>query len=234
MDLDKIKAIFFDFGGTIDADGLDWSTRVFNLFSDIEFPYTREDVKGASYKAIDFLINDKASAKLTYKETLDVFIYWVLKNLDLTIENYKKTIVEPFYENAVVNINKNKKVFELLSKKYSLGMISNNFGNCEGWGSELGFKEYFKVIIDSNAVSIEKPDKRIFLLGCEKLRLKTEECIYVGDKYEIDIVSTKAIGMTPIWINNSDEKDKPGIKRIHKLEELLDIFNIKEERKLLL
>jgi len=236
MNISKIKIIFFDFGGTIDSNGVDWGIKLYNLFKESKITIKKEDVISAYEKTMNMLYADNKSASLSYKETVDVYIYWTLKNLGLTIENYKKSIFEPFYYSALETINYNKKILKKLAEKYTLGIISNNFGNCKNWCVELGIKDYFKVIIDSTKAGVKKPDKKIFSLAVQEIRCLPENAVYVGDKYEIDIISAKASGLNPIWIKNDEEKIKnpAEVIAITKLKELLNIFQIKDEIKLLL
>jgi len=236
MNLDKIKAIFFDFGGTIDSDGVDWIDRLYDFFISNKLPLVKEDFLNATEQAMKMISSDKASGSLSYRQTVDVFVYWTIKNLSIVIEDYKKSVVYPFYHSSFEKINKNKKIFEKMGRKYALGIVSNNFGNCEGWCKEFGIKEYFKIIIDSSIVGFDKPNKEIFLHACEKLKVRPEESVYIGDKFDIDMITPKNLLMTPIWINDiePDNFDSKGVIRIRKLEELKKIFSIEDEIRLLI
>ena len=235
MDIKNIKAVLFDFGGTIDYDGIDWKNRINNFFLENKIPVEKSKVFEASGHAMKMLDKDKSSKNLSYKQTVDVYIYWIIKNLSIIIEDYKKNVVDPFYSSSLEIINKNKKLLEKMSQKYLLGIVSNNFGNCEGWCREFGIEKYFKIIVDSAAAGMQKPDKEIFISACNKLKVKPQEAAFIGDKFEIDIISPKELGMLPIWINNSepDDSHKDAV-RIRKLEELTKIFDIKDEIKLLI
>ena len=236
MDSKNIKAVIFDFGGTIDADGIDWKNRLFDFFVENKIPIDREEAFKAFYKAMSMLDKDSSSRTLSYRQTVDIFIYWSIKNLSIVIENYKKAVVEPFWNSSVNTINKNRKIFERLAQKYTLGILSNNFGNCQGWCKEFKIDDFFKIIIDSADVGMEKPDKEIFKLACDKLEITPEEAAYVGDKFEVDMISARELGMLPIWINSfeAERSDLNGIIRIKKLEEIKKIFDIRDEIKLLM
>jgi len=236
MDYDRARAIFFDFGGTLDADGKNWGVRFHDIFKDQGIKLSINDVFDAGKKTFKLLYSDDNSKKLSYRETIDVFIYWTLKYLDLFVEDYKKSIVDVFFNNTINTINKNKIILKALKKKYRLAIISNNFGNCISWCKELGIDDFFDLIIDSTETGLEKPDKKIFLKAVNYFNLNPDQTVYVGDKYEIDIVVPYEIGMMPIWINAEDDK-KSKIKdiiRISNLEELKEIFNIREDIKLLI
>jgi HAD superfamily hydrolase (TIGR01509 family) len=90
---------------------------------------------------------------------------------------------------------------QLREHGYRLGVISNSDGRIETLLESVGLAVYFDFIIDSHVVGIEKPDPRIFHLGCERAGAKPEEVIYVGDIYEIDIVGARGAGLRAILID---------------------------------
>lgn len=236
MNKNKIKTIFFDFGGTLDSDGIEWGLRLLKKLNDAGLAFNKDNFMGAAKKSMDQLFDNKESAFLNYKQAIDIYIYWVIKNLELIIEDYKKVLVDPFYLESVRYIERNRKLLERLSGKFTLGIISNNFGNCKGWCNEFSIDNYFKVIIDSNIIGFRKPDKRIFEIACKKIGSSFEECVYVGDKYMIDIEPVIKLGIQPIWINSNNSKQKIVSKviKIKTLPDLKNIFEIKDELKLLI
>jgi len=50
------------------------------------------------------------------------------------------------------------------------------------------------VIVISEEVGIEKPDKRIFQLALEALKIKAEKAVMVGNRIDTDIIA---------WVINS-------------------------------
>ncbi len=61
--------------------------------------------------------------------------------------------------------------------------------------------ELFGTVIISASFGIRKPGKEIFLAACEALESTPNECLFVGDSWEADIVGAKAVGMDTAWIN---------------------------------
>lgn len=61
--------------------------------------------------------------------------------------------------------------------------------------SLIGLRYVFDEIIVSGDVMIEKPDRDIFLMMCEKLGVQPSECVYVGDNPFNDIGGAKGAGM---------------------------------------
>lgn len=63
-----------------------------------------------------------------------------------------------------------------------------------------GLRYIFDEIIVSGDVGVEKPDREIFLMMCEKLGIKPCECVYVGDNPFNDIGGAKNAGMHTLHI----------------------------------
>ncbi len=88
-----------------------------------------------------------------------------------------------------------KKVLEVLSKKYNIGIIANqDFGSSERL-EKFGILKYIKLVVASAEEGIAKPDKRIFNIALERSKCKAEKSYMIGDRIDNDIVPAKEIGM---------------------------------------
>jgi putative hydrolase of the HAD superfamily len=117
---------------------------------------------------------------------------------------------------------------ELRGRGYRLGVISNSDGRVEALLESVGLAGYFDFIIDSHVVGLEKPDPRIFQLGCERAGATPEQAIYVGDIYEIDVLGARAAGLHAYLIDPLDRwtnLDCDRIKGIHELPARLAAAN---------
>ncbi|WP_282608419.1 HAD family hydrolase [Pelagibius sp. Alg239-R121] len=54
----------------------------------------------------------------------------------------------------------------------------------------------------SEAVGLRKPDPKIFHLAAERLSVRVEDCVFIGDSPTADIVGAKQVGMKTIWFPN--------------------------------
>jgi REG-2-like HAD superfamily hydrolase len=102
-----------------------------------------------------------------------------------------------------------------------LGVIANGEHYVKEALVKLSLAEYLDVITISEDVGVEKPDPRIFQLTIEKFSLKPEQCVYVGDVPEIDLVGARNAGITPVWIDRNRLARKIG--EINKVEVLTDV-----------
>lgn len=120
-----------------------------------------------------------------------------------------------------------EKTLEYLSKKYRIGLITN--GPSDGQRNKLmksGLSRFFDTdkIIVSGDYGVHKPDPRLFLKACEKLNVKPEESVYVGDIFARDVLGAYRAGMKPVWIWNGNRKCGADVTIIHRIEELCDIL----------
>jgi putative hydrolase of the HAD superfamily len=67
----------------------------------------------------------------------------------------------------------------------------------EVWRSLLPVDELFDVVVDSSQVGMRKPDPAIFLLTCERLGLRPDQCLFVDD-LRCNVTAAADLGMTTI------------------------------------
>ena len=127
-----------------------------------------------------------------------------------------------------------REVIKILhARGYKLGIISNLIGETEiqDWLKDDRLEDYFDALVLSPVCGIRKPDPRAYLMGCEQLGFKPEECASVADNLNRDIVGAKAagLGMT-IGVRypgkkpqEVTEENKPDLFIDH-FAKLLDIF----------
>jgi HAD superfamily hydrolase (TIGR01549 family) len=206
----KTKAILFDFGGTLDLDGIHW----YDLWT-AAYKYCKLEVKESDFRNAYFyaeeMLNSMPQVKKTYQDLIYMkaeyqlnYIYKDKYKLD-SIYEYKTNLLSIFCYTAVKsNIDKSIKILELLSSQYELGVISNFYGNLDIVLEELNLKKYFKVIIDSKIVTIRKPAPEIYELASNRIGIKVENCTIVGDSYKQDIMPAKSAGYSTILLNKKE------------------------------
>jgi len=133
------------------------------------------------------------------------------------------------YPGVSASVKDARPVVEKLAEQFPLGVISNAFPDIQYKKLEsLGIRNLFQSILLSEEVGIRKPDRAIFNKAARCLGMQTEECLFVGDSYDTDIVGAKRSGMKACWFNRNgkeivDEDVVPDFE-ITELSELLDIL----------
>ncbi|MCL2883128.1 MAG: HAD-IA family hydrolase [Coriobacteriia bacterium] len=114
---------------------------------------------------------------------------------------------------------------ELKGSGLVLGTISNWDTTLRGILQGIGLGSYFKVIVASADVRLNKPNEAIFALACERLGVRAERAIHVGDHLTADASGALGAGLHAVLIDRRDRhvgyQDAPRINDLRKLPGLI-------------
>ena len=110
---------------------------------------------------------------------------------------------------------------ELKKRGDKIGIISNDSTFIENIIQEKGIRDHVDIIVLSHEQGTMKPDKKIFQICLDKLKIKPGETIMIGDKIETDIITPKGLGMQPILFDPENRHPEYTGKKIRSLKELL-------------
>ena len=215
-----IRALIFDFGGTLDGNGTHWLERTYHFIRERHPEITREAFDKADKEAITEFAFGEAShewfhqdgsmlpvgavaseyaASCNLRETADAIAVGIYERLGLS-EQMKDAYVDWFCAGAAEHLENNRRWLETLHGTYQLAVISNNFGNTRGWCDDYGLTPLLEAIIDSTVLGVAKPDARIFEAALSELGVAPAHAIYVGDSYSADMVGGKNAGLWTAWL----------------------------------
>ncbi len=203
-----IRALLFDFGGTLDGNGIHWRDRTYNFLQKMYPEVDRETFDRVDRAAVDGLIGSGKGPKLTLRETMDIIATGIYEGLGLD-SDVKEQYVDFFCEGAQVSLERNRRWLIPLRDRYQLGVISNNFGNTQGWCDEYDLSPLLDIVIDSTVVGVSKPEPGIFHAALTGLGVSPEESVYAGDTYSDDVVGAKGVGMWTAWLVGEENKEYP-------------------------
>lgn len=204
----KICALLFDFGGTLDGNGVHWRDRTYRFLQQAYPEIDRDTFDRVDRAAVDRLIDSGCAPQLTLRETMDVIATGIYETLGLD-PDVKDRYVDFFCEGAREYLDRNRRWLASLRDRYRLGVISNNFGNTQGWCDEYNLLPLLDIVIDSTVVGVSKPEADIFHAALSGLRVLPEEAIYAGDTYSDDVVGAKGVGMWAAWLVGEEDKECP-------------------------
>jgi len=117
-------------------------------------------------------------------------------------------------------------VLNKLKEKYQLALITS--GDVAAQSSKLRhnhLEDYFCEILISENVGADKPDPAIYRLLLDKLQIKPEEAVFVGDTFSKDILGAARAGIRAIFIWPDDGRPSGRFaERIYQIEDLLNIL----------
>ncbi|MBI4639124.1 MAG: HAD family hydrolase [Candidatus Tectomicrobia bacterium] len=225
----KIRAVLFDYGGTLDSDGGHWLDRFQALYRQAGLAIEGEKIKEAFYKADGLLPTYPGIRELSLQELIDLHVELQFQFFGVDDRKSKRSIAIHFASESAQTLKRNVKILARLKEKFKLGLISNFYGNVEIICREFDLAPLLDLILDSSVVGVSKPDPKIFKIALERLALPPEEAVYVGDSFERDMVAAKGVGLYTIWLTGPDERVCPDEKMVdRKIKTLLELPRVLE------
>jgi len=208
---ENLRACLFDFGGTLDADGVTWQDRFYALYEKHGLRVDREVFRRAFYAADDSLTETQTIAGVGLKETLEIQGKRLWKALGLSADKDRmRAIAADFLDGMQWYVERNRPLLVALKGRYDLGIVSNFYGNLDRVFEDLGIRDLFPCIIDSSCEGVLKPDPRIFQAALDGMGIRPDEAVFVGDNPGRDMEGAKGVGMPHIWLAGKDpERAKP-------------------------
>jgi len=97
-------------------------------------------------------------------------------------------------------------VLQVLASRFNLAVVTNNTVSVAARTlSVLGVDGIIKNIVGLDTVKVSKPDKSHFLKAAELCGAPAEQCISIGDRYDIDIALPLEMGMGGILVDNVED-----------------------------
>ena len=192
-----IRAIFFDAGGTLIYPRVEELGQELTRFG---FPATIEDFRVAERmgkrKLEEFLWPRIESRDFPPQADSMYWLEYVralLERLRVPLElhgDVTHTIVERFRDIRFwshVFPDTEPLLQTLRAENYYLGVISNSIGTIEEQLGRVGLARYFRTVLDSAVVGVEKPNPRVFEMALDRAQVSAREAVFVGDLYATDI-----------------------------------------------
>jgi putative hydrolase of the HAD superfamily len=152
-----------------------------NLFE----AYRHGKIKKAALRSLRFALTLK-DVKIDNPE--------LVRNIgDLYINlSTEKTILFPF---AI-------EILDYLFPNYSLYILTNGFKETQfNKLKNSGLSSYFSKVFTSEAVGFSKPHPNIFQLAINSVNARKNECLMIGDDFEVDILGAKSFGIDQVFFN---------------------------------
>ena len=208
-----INTILFDFGGTLDTNGIHWSEKFWEIYQIFKIPITK-NIYNKAYVNAEPNIKSVIKKDDSLLKTLETQVGFQFKYLidegflkKETALRIADEIAFRCFRDICKTIQDAKPFIKILKKEFRLGVVSNYYGNIETVLEELSIRDLFDMVIDSSEVKLFKPDPEIFAFALRELNSKPDETVVIGDSYDRDIVPAKQIGCKTVWLKVKSWKD---------------------------
>ena len=198
MNNDKIKAIFWDFGGV-------FTTSPFAAFNKYEL------TRGIPENFIRTLnsANSDTNAwaqlernEVTIKRFCTLFEQEALaKGVSLDGQEVLDCIQGETRPEMV-------HALKVLSKKYKTACLTNNFGPSADGNDENDIRRpilsWFDIVIESCALGIRKPEPQFYTAACNAVNVKPQQVIFLDD-LGVNLKPARELGMRTIKVITADQ-----------------------------
>ena len=214
--------LLFDFGGTLDSDGVPWKERFFRVWSDEVGPLDRARFDRAFHSADDELVGG-VPRDLPLSATIARLGRGLAARLYADPAAADRAAGR-FARESLAVLAGRAALLERLASTYRLGIVSNFYGNLLAACEEAGIRPHFSAAIDSVDAGCVKPDPRIFLAALAALGAEPGQAVFVGDSPERDMAGARALGMPHVLVREGADARAagccPGDRVISRLDDL--------------
>ena len=229
--MENIKAIIFDADDTLIDHKVCEEQALINVFKGLKQEY-KEEYQNI-FRPLDRNLWDSVAkgTNVVSKEEIPEYRFKkFFDEIDLKITDYQKAniLFQEGLANSTAVIQNAKEIVEYLRhKQYSLYIVTNGLVKLQKpriINSEIA--EYISDIIISEAVGVAKPNPEIFNILLNKINIKPEEAVMIGDSLEKDIKGAIDAGIYAIWYNPDNKSNCMNIQPDYQIENLLELKEI--------
>jgi FMN phosphatase YigB (HAD superfamily) len=198
----RARALLFDFGGTLDAQGVPWKERFYRIAREQGLDRPQAEFDPAFYGATDALegtIPREAGLRETVERVADGLSTRLRSDPALL-----RRVGDRFYDDSARQLAESAALLAGFRKRYRIGIVSNFYGNLQAVLDETGLAPAIEVAVDSTRLGCKKPDPRIFRAALEALDAEPGQAVFVGDSPTRDMQGARAIGMRHVWLRPAD------------------------------
>ncbi len=222
----KPTAVLFDFGGTLDADGLRWSERFHAAYRAAGGRLELREFDQTYRESDRVLERLPGIQRLGFRAMIEAQARLLESMLPDGAEVDFQAVADRFHRDAVRMIERNAHVLSRLAGHYRLGVISNFTGNLSCCLAELRLTNYFHTVTDSAVFGASKPDPEIFHATLRALDVEPRSAWFVGDNLDADIRPARTLGLSTCWVTDPERAtpaDCAPTARIARLTELPEV-----------
>jgi FMN phosphatase YigB (HAD superfamily) len=199
----RYQTVLFDFGGTLDSDGVAWKERIHRHYAAEGLAMSAEAFAPHFYAADDPLVG-----KISREADLAATVALLAANLENGFAGgggspnaaRGQRAARRFLAEAETCFARNRPFLRDLAGRYRLGIVSNFYGNLEAVCAGAGLSPYFGAVADSNRVGAEKPAPAIFEAALRPLGGTAATTLLVGDSLHRDREGARRLGLDFVWI----------------------------------
>jgi putative hydrolase of the HAD superfamily len=221
MLLESMRAILFDFGGTLDYPR-HWLDRFVAHYQAAGINIDRAALDAAFSSATQKAYTCRQMLRdHSLLQLVEFLLELQFESLNLhgasaaygsrakvphgrSAKELKIQIRDAFVAESAVGCAISRPLLALFARRFKIGVVSNFYGNLDRVIAEADLARSIDVIADSAQLGFSKPDPRIFAATLGQLGVHPHEAVMVGDSIEKDCAPARALGIATIWLRHRE------------------------------
>ncbi|PLV56205.1 YjjG family noncanonical pyrimidine nucleotidase [Thermotoga sp. SG1] len=222
------KAVLFDLDGTILDFEKSEEMALKETFLRHRIPLTEEQVllyKQINRKWWKMLAEKKVSKEEVVVARFEEFLGKIRSSLDPEI--VAREYLEFLSEEAHFLPGAEDFLKELKRNGVRMAAVTNGVRSVqERRSKKLGLERFFEFVLTSEEAGAEKPDPRIFWIALERMGLKREDVLYVGDDPASDLEGARNAGIDFVLFSPSESvpTEFPIARNFKELKKILKLL----------
>lgn len=212
--MNSVKGIIFDYGGTIDTNGIHWAEVIWEQYKHAAVAashalFRQAYVHGERTLAKNPIIMPDDTFATLLKKKIALQAQWLRDNGCNITATQESMIAEECYQRVKETLHTTLGIVERAATRYPLVLVTNFYGNMPVVLKEFGLERFFGTIVESSVVGLRKPNPALFALGVKALNMQPDEILVVGDSYRKDIYPARTLGCKAVWLKNICWEEEP-------------------------
>ncbi|MFT4569895.1 MAG: HAD superfamily hydrolase (TIGR01549 family) [Hyphomicrobiaceae bacterium] len=166
------------------------------------------------------------SSALRFRVALERCGFWVGRNelaIEMSLRHMRTLAASVRFPVA------RRETLQSLAQRYRIALVSNfdHGPTARAILDSTGLSALCEVSIISDEMGARKPQSILFHQACRLLSVTPEQCWYIGDTFDDDVVGAVNAGLVAVWIDEGHESDRPlspALARIRDVNELPEIL----------
>ena len=179
--------------------------------------------------AADFMIDHLVRDSMIHESSFAALFEAFPPNKDFCLKDCQEYYFDHIHEFAVAGAEQVAVVKKLRAAGIKTAIVTNVDPDRMQFQRHkidaLGLTPLFDTIVMSGEVGVHKPDRRVFDRATQLLGVSNEDCVFVGDNPNADIVGALNAGMEAVWIDVWGDGDRfAGNPKVHRVKSVLEYF----------
>lgn len=237
----KYDAVLFDLGSTlIEFENSNWESLgkqgVIEAYPILKsaFPQIRApEVFGPAFRDnLESILDENrvGDAEIDLYELCRlVFGRLGFQSQDGIVEKFVHSYYQPITRQITMEEGAPDMLSRIKQSGLTIGLVSNTIFPEKYHLGELArfdLLKYLDFTIFSSSVKTRKPGRRIFEMALRQTNSQPQRTLFVGDRYDADIIGAKNVGLTAIWKYHPDRENPDNIQPDYSINKLAELETI--------